>query len=185
MEENFKASHRYALSLLESSIEKKNLEKIFNDMQLIVNTLKKSKDLQVMLQSPVIRPELKEKVMTEIFQKKIDNDSLSFIKFIISKRREQILLSIASRFLILHDEHIELANVDVKTAFEFSDDQKKSLQKKIEEILNKKARLSFKVEPELIGGFVAKVDDTLYDASLKHQIEILKKQFLKGSSLLN
>jgi F-type H+-transporting ATPase subunit delta len=75
--------------------------------------------------------------------------------------------------------------VDVKTAFEFSDDQKKSLQKKIEEILNKKARLSFKVEPELIGGFVAKVDDTLYDASLKHQIEILKKQFLKGSSLLN
>ncbi|HLG32376.1 MAG TPA: ATP synthase F1 subunit delta [Ignavibacteriaceae bacterium] len=185
MKINFKISHRYAVSLLESVIEKKKTEKVILDIQLIVNTLQSSNELQVALQSPVIKTEIKEKIIVELFKSKIDNDSLEFIKFVIEKRREDFLLSIALRFLELYDEHIGVANVEIKTAFEFTKDQKESLQKRIEQILKKKARLNYKLDTDLIGGFVAQVGDTRYDASLSHQLELLKKQFLKGNISLN
>jgi len=185
MKINFKISHRYAVSLLESVIEKKKTEKVILDIQLIVNTLQSSNELQVALQSPVIKTEIKEKIIVELFKSKIDNDSLEFIKFVIEKRREDFLLSIALRFLELYDEHIGVANVEIKTAFEFTKDQKESLQKRIEQILKKKARLNYKLDTDLIGGFVAQVGDTSYDASLSHQLELLKKQFLKGNISLN
>ena len=185
MKINFKISHRYAVSLLESVIEKKKTEKVFKDMQLFVTTLQSSNELQVALQSPVIKPEIKEKIIIDLFKNKIDNDSLEFIKFVIEKRREDFLLPIALRFLELYDEHIGVANVEIKTAFEFTKEQKEALQKKIEQMLKKKARLNFKIYSDLLGGFIAQVGDTRYDASLSHQLELLKKQFLKGNISLN
>jgi len=59
------------------------------------------------------------------------------------------------------------------------------LQSRLEKILNKKVRLNFKIDLDLVGGFIAKVGDTLYDASIKHQLELLKKQFLTGELSLN
>ena len=71
MKINFKISHRYAVSLLESMIEKKKTEKVFKDMQLFVTTLQSSNELQVALQSPVIKPEIKEKIIVDLFKNKI------------------------------------------------------------------------------------------------------------------
>ena len=68
---------------------------------------------------------------------------------------------------------------------EFSNEQKSVLQNRLEKILNKKVQLNFKTDLNLVGGFIAKVNDTLYDASIKHQLELLKKQFLTGEISLN
>lgn len=182
---DFRVLHRYATSLLETAIEKNNLDVATNDMLLLVNTLKQNKKLELMLESPVIRPELKLKILGEIFGKKISKDSMNFIEFVISKQRENLLQSIGSRFLELRDEHLGIANVVVTVTSEFTDEQKKVLQSRLEKILKKKVRLNFKTDIELVGGFIAKVGDTLYDASIKHQLELLKKQFLTGDLSLN
>jgi sulfopyruvate decarboxylase TPP-binding subunit len=68
---------------------------------------------------------------------------------------------------------------------EFSTEQKNVLGKRLEKILDKKVRLNFKTDLSLVGGFIAKVNDTLYDASIRHQLELLKKQFLTGEISLN
>jgi len=67
--------------------------------------------------------------------------------------------------------------VFVTSATEFSNEQKSVLQSRLEKILDKKVRLNFKTDLNLVGGFIAKVNDTLYDASIRHQLELLKKQF--------
>ena len=59
------------------------------------------------------------------------------------------------------------------------------MRENFEKLLNKKIRFNFTIDPNVIGGFVAKVGDTVYDASLKNQLEILKKRFLKGGASLN
>ena len=182
---DFRVLHRYATSLLETAIEKNNLDVATNDMLLLVNTLKQNKKLELMLDSPVIRPELKFKILGEIFGKKISKDSMNFIEFVISKQRENLLQSIGNRFLELCDEHLGIANVIVTAASEFTNEQKNVLQSRLEKILNKKVRLNFKIDLDLVGGFIAKVGDTLYDASIKHQLELLKKQFLTGELSLN
>ena len=182
---DFRVLHRYAVSLLETAIEKKNLDVITIDMQLLVDTLRKNKKLELMLESPVIRPELKLKILKEIFDNKISKDSMNFIEFVISKQREDLLQSMGDRFLELRDEHLGIANVIVTAASEFTNEQKNVLQSRLEKILNKKVRLNFKIDLDVVGGFIAKVGDTLYDASIKHQLELLKKQFLTGDLSLN
>jgi len=182
---DFRILHRYATSFLETSLEKKNLEVTTSDMKLLVQTLEQNRQLQLMLESPVIKPELKLNILKEIFSNKIAKDSMDFIEFVISKKRESLLGSIGKRFLELRDEHLGIANVFVTTAADFTGEQKNVLQSRMEKILNKKVQLNFKKDANLVGGFIAKVDDTLYDASIKHQLELLKKQFLTGEISLN
>ena len=182
---DFRVLHRYATSLLETAIEKNNLEVVTNDIQLLDKTLEQSNQLELMLESPVIRPELKLKILSEIFEKKISKETMKFVEFIVSKKREELLKDIGNRFLELRDEHLGIANVEVTAATEFTSEQKSVLQEKLETMLNKKVRLNFKTEQDLVGGFIAKVGDTLYDASIKHQLELLRKQFLTGDLLLN
>ena len=182
---DFRVSHRYATSLLETALEKMNLEKVSADVLFLVKVLEENRKLVSMLESPVIRPELKLNVLKEIFEKRISKESTDFIEFVVSKKRENLILSIGKRFLELRDEHLGIANVAVTTATEFTDDQRKVLQTRLESILKKKVRLSFKIDLNLVGGFIAKVSDTLYDASIKHQLDLLRKQFLTGEYSLN
>lgn len=182
---DFRILHRYATSLLESSLEKNNLDVVTTDIQLLVQTLEQSKELKSMLDSPVVRSEVKLNILREIFSKKISKDSMEFIEFVISKNRESLLNPIGKRFLELRDDHLGIANVFVTSATEFSSEQKSVLQGRLEKILDKKVRLNFKTDSNLVGGFVAKVNDTLYDASISHQLELLKKQFLTGEISLN
>jgi len=178
---DFKVSHRYATSLLEDSVEKNKLEVITSNMILLSDTLKDNTKLQLALESPVIKPEIKASILKEIFKDVFDEDTFKFIDFVIEKKRENLLHTIATRFLELKDEHLGEAQVSVKTVYEFSKEQKKALTENLEKTLNKKVRLTFTIDEDLIGGFVAKVGDTLFDASLQHQLDLLKNQLLYGS----
>ncbi|MGE5846338.1 MAG: F0F1 ATP synthase subunit delta, partial [Ignavibacteria bacterium] len=57
---------------------------------------------------------------------------------------------------------------------------KKRLKEKLESLLNKKVGFSFETDKSLVGGFIAQVNDTVYDASLKHQLDLLRTQLLEG-----
>ncbi len=185
MASNIKVANRYANSLIGNAIEKQNLDKVYEDMQLLLGSFDVSRELKRAIESPVIRPEVKLSIIDELFKNRMDKDSLNFIHFVIEKRRENVLYEIAKRFLELRDEHLGIVNIDVKTAFEFVDEQKQKLKEKFEYILSKKAMLRFRVDETLIGGFIAQVGDTVFDASLKHQLELLKKEFVRGGLSLN
>jgi F-type H+-transporting ATPase subunit delta len=180
-----KVAIRYANSFLEASIEKNNLERAASDMEVILNAVNSSSLLRRFLENPVVKSELKKSVLKEIFQKYVSSDTLRFLEFVVDKNRENALKDIAEKFLELKDEHTGVARVDIKSAFELSNDQKKIIEQKFESLLNKKVVASYKVDENVIGGFVAKVKDTVYDASVAHQLELLRQQLLKGSLLLN
>jgi F-type H+-transporting ATPase subunit delta len=110
---------------------------------------------------------------------------MDFIEFVISKKRENLIRSIGNRFLELRDEHLGITSVLVTTVLEFTGDQKNVLREILEKILGKKVNLTFRKDADLVGGFIAKSGDTLYDASIKHQLKLLKKKFLSGELSLN
>lgn len=181
----YKVSKRYAISLLESAGEKKLVDAIYNDMKLIASTLKANKELIRVLSSPIIRPNIKLIILEEIFKSRVNSDTIAFLKFLIEKNRENLLENIAENFLELKDEQDGIVNVEVSAPESFTGDQLEKFKANLEKTLNKKVRLNLKIDSEMIGGFVAKVGDTVFDASLKHQLELLKKQLLKGGASLN
>ena len=180
-----KVSTRYAISLIGMALEKNVLGEISENMELINSAIQSSSELKNLLDSPVVKLEKKQSILSLIFKDKISDDSLNFIKFVVEKNRENILDSIIKKFLELRDEKLGLVRVEVKTSFDFTDEQKEKLRKRLESILNKKASLKFVIDKSLVGGFIARVGDTVYDASIKHQLDLLRKQFLQGSIQLN
>lgn len=182
---NYNISSRYAAALMQLASEKNLFEQISADMDMVFNTIRSSRELQVMLKSPVVKPSDKEQVLSGIFENRINHASLNFLQFIVRKNREVLLFNIIRQFLDLSDKKLGIVNAEVTSASEFSDVQMDKLTKKLEEYTLKKVRLSMQVNRNLLGGFIVKIDDTVLDASLNHQLELLKEQFLKGDSTLN
>ncbi|HKI78925.1 MAG TPA: ATP synthase F1 subunit delta [Ignavibacteriaceae bacterium] len=180
-----KVSTRYANSLLESSLEKRNIETISKDMDLVYSAIKGNSELARALASPIVKPGVKSSILEEIFKSKVSKETMEFLNFIVEKGREDLLASIVQKFLELMDKHNGIVNVNVRSAVELAKDQREKLKQNFEKILNKKVRLNFIIDQDVVGGFVAKVGDTVYDASLKHQLEILKKRFQEGGASLN
>ena len=180
-----KVAIRYAQSFLDISIEKNILAKVAEEFALVAQTLSKSYDLLRAIKSPVIKVETKKIVLAEVFGKLLSKDSFDFLNFVIDKGREEILPEILEKFEILKDESLGIVKVNVTTAFDFTSEQRNHLQQQFESYLKKKARLTYKVDTNIIGGFIAKVGDTVYNASMIHQLGLLKKEFLQGSVTLN
>lgn len=180
-----KVSKRYAQSLLESAIEKNNLDSIYNDIELIALTLKGNSELRRVFINPTIRHEVKTTILKEVFKGKVNADTIKFLNFIVEKSRTDLLYSIMFKFIQLYNEHLGLAEAEVRVAFDFSEEQKHALKQKIEKLIDKKIKFHYRIDPQIIGGFVARVDDTVFDASVSHQLEILKKQFIEGGASLN
>lgn len=180
-----KVAYRYALSFLENAIEKNNLTSIAEDFKLIENTLKANSILEKTFSSPIIKPAVKVSILSEIFERRVTKETISFLKFLVAKNRENLIHDIVKKFLELKDEHLGILNVEVKTAVEFTDKQAAQLKTKLESQFKKTVILNFKVDNTLIGGFVAKINDTVFDASLSHQLNLLKKQLLAGGASRN
>lgn len=182
---DYKVSIRYASSLLETSLEKKSLDVVYADVDLIYKALKSSNELKRLLSSPVVKAEAKAGILKEIFANKVSAETINFLNFVVEKNRINLLQSIIEKFFELRNEKLGLAEVEIKTAFEFTPEQSNLLKKNLEQLIGKKVILNFVIDAEVIGGFIARVGDSVFDASIQHQLDLLKKKFLQGGPALN
>ena len=91
-----KAAGRYASSLLDLSIEKGTLEEVKNDMVLVNQTIDQNRDLALMLESPIIKPDAKQRVLSAVFAKNTTKLTVEFLALLTTKGRESILSAVAS-----------------------------------------------------------------------------------------
>ena len=180
-----KVSARYALSLLDSAIQKNQLDAVSNDIEFISSVLKQNPNLMRMLENPVVKTEMKSSILEEIFKNKVNSETMEFILFVVKKKREEILSSILEKFKELRDLKLGFVNVNVLVASEFSDSQRNELQNKLQNVLKKKVRMSYKVDEKILGGFIVQAGDTVFNASIKHQLDLLKKHFVEASPVTN
>lgn len=180
-----KVANRYATSFFENSLEKNILETVYDDINLLIKSLDDSNELRRAIESPVIKPELKSSILKEIFSDKLSKETLNFIYFIIDKKREELLYEISKRFIDLRNEHLGIVEMEVTTAFEVTNEQIDNLKNMFESILKKTVKVIIIIDKNIIGGFIAQVGDTVYDASVINQIHLLKKEFKQGGAVLN
>ncbi len=181
----FKVSYRYANSFLTEMVAANKLQTVSEDVTLVFNTLKENSELRIVLSSPVVKSEIKYSILEEIFKEKISTDTMKFINFIVNKGRENVLFKILAKFLELRNEHLGVVNADIKTALKLDGKQIEDMRKQLENYLKKNVNIRVEIDKEILGGFVARIGNTIVDASLKHQLALLKQQFLKGGYSLN
>jgi F-type H+-transporting ATPase subunit delta len=174
-------SQRYAIALMDIGTQKKIVDTLAKDMSMILDTLHGSSELRSMLSSPVIRPDIKRKVLGELFGSRVSNDVLVFVDLLIRKGRASLLAGVAEEFQKLLDTDNGTVNADITSASELDDTEKNAIVTKLHTMVKLTVRPRFHVDPSIRGGFVAKVGDTLIDASLQHQLENLREEWKQAS----
>lgn len=171
-------STRYAKSLLDLAVVKGNLETIHADMLSIEASIKGSRELRLLLKSPIINSDKKHNVLTAIFKGKLDAMTQTFIDLMVKKGREQYLYDVAEAFIVQYNKFKHITKVKLTTA---AATDKKTVDAIVNDVKAKMnlehVELELAVDPELIGGFVLKYEDKLFDASIARQLNLMRKDF--------
>ena len=172
-----RATLRYAKSLFSLAIEQDSLEKCKEDMQFVANTCDSSKDLSLLLKSPIIQTDQKLSIFKEVFYDKMSEVSVSFVNIITSKKRESILEGIANSFITLYRAHKNIESATVTTAFPLDETLKKEVINFIKTHGEIEVDLTEKVNEKIIGGAIIRMGDKQLDASVRKSIAELKQIF--------
>lgn len=178
-------ARRYAQALHEQAVEDKTVERVDADVALLRDTIEGSRELSGLFGSPVVSREQKERVVRALFGAHLGETTLRFVDFLIEKGREDALPEMARAYLALRDQQEGLVEAHVRTALPMSEAEQKDVRKALEARTGKKVRLRVVEDPELIGGLVIRIGDTVYDGSVRNQLAELRERMEATPAALN
>ncbi|MGC4023369.1 MAG: ATP synthase F1 subunit delta [Cyclobacteriaceae bacterium] len=177
-----RVASRYVKSLLGLAVEQKALEQVHADMQLFDKACRESRELSVMLQSPIIKHDKKKDILEAIFKGKVHALTMAVIDILTKKNREPLLPSIASEFENAYNQYKGIEKATVTTTIAIDDKLKKEIEAMVKKLSNKKeVALTTKIDKDLIGGFILNVGDRQIDASIKNRLQALKVKLSDNS----
>lgn len=172
-----RAAVRYAKAILSFSLEQNKEVEVNNDMLLVANTINENTDLQLLLNSPILKSDLKKAALKEVFSTKISSLSFGLINLLIDNKRLPILKDVAKKYNLLFDELKGIEVAKVTSAIPLTATLQKQVLSKVKEITGKDATIENVINPDIIGGFILRIGDVQYDASVANKLQVLKRQF--------
>lgn len=174
---NPRLSIRYAQALFDLSVERGEVEVARKDMELLLAVCNENAGLKQMLSSPVINADKKISVMRALFSDKISKLSMAFVEIIIRKRRESLLFQIAGKFGELYLEYNNIKTARITSAVPLQEEVRGELVSLLEEQTGSQIRLTEVVDAEIIGGLIVKIENRLFDDSIRKKLQNLRKEF--------
>jgi len=170
-----RAAIRYATAILDLSKSKGVSEVVNNDMKSIASTIKGNEELSTFIQNPTIKVEVKEKALLEVFAT-VDNVTKGLLHLLFENKRFEILDVIAAEYSKLFDilNNVEVAKVTTAVALDAALEAK--VLAKIATLSDKKITIENIVDPAIIGGFILRIGDQQYNASVANRLQILKRE---------
>lgn len=174
-------AYRYARSLMDLSLEGSIVDAVSEDMLLVANTCLASRELQVLLNSPVVKADKKERVLDQLFSARVGVVTNRFIGILVRKGREALLPQVAAAFHELYKAHKGVVTAEVISAVPLDD----AARKRILELAGvkhpgKTIQLAEKVDTSLIGGVSIRIGDEQYDGSVSRRLSDLRREFSKN-----
>ncbi len=180
-----KVSFKYASSFYEFLGDEIKIAKVAEELSNVLQALKANSSLQRAMENPVIKQEAKLNILSEVFKGKISDDVINFFRLLSERNRIDQLYFALNDFMNIRDEKTGIQRVRLKLAFDLPSEQLAVIKNAIEKKIGKKVIFQTEIDTSIIGGFIAHFQDTIIDASTKHQLEKLSRQFLTGSAALN
>ena len=167
---------RYARALVEVLMEQKaDTDIARQQLHAIVDAVEESNDLRRVWESPAVLPAQKRAVLDGIAaQIKALKPIRNFMAVLIDHRRIGMLNDIARQFEVELDKELGFAEVEVSSARPLSPGEKRAVETRVENMTGKKVRARYATNAELLGGVVVKAGSTIYDGSVRGQLEKMR-----------
>ena len=173
-----KAGARYAKSLLDLSKEQNAVEEVKNDMVFFEKIVDDNSELEAILKNPIVPLDKKQGILQGIFGGKVHAITASFFKLVVNKGRSAILYDTSAQFIAQYNAIKGIVTAEVTSASTLTDANRAEVVALVKKELGaSEVVVKEKVDPALIGGFILKVGDKQFDASIASGLTKLKKEF--------
>lgn len=176
-----KVAQRYAKALFDLALETNQLDAVKADVDTIRAV--ESRELDVVLRSPVIREEKKVAVFEGVFGGKVSKLTMQFFNLLFRKGREIATDEILDAFVDLYRQHKNIHVMNITTAQPVTAEMNEFLKSKLLKNDNyKDSTIEVRniVDENIIGGFIVQLGDKLIDASIRKDLQEIKQQFIEN-----
>ncbi|NQZ43210.1 MAG: ATP synthase F1 subunit delta [Flavobacteriaceae bacterium] len=171
-----RAAIRYAKATLDFAVSKKAADKVEKDMRDIAAVLKEHTELSQVLASPVVKGSVKKATLLEVF--KGSNDiTQGLIGTLTDNKRIELLHEVALKYIIQYEKMKGEEVAYVTSAVPLTPALEKKILAQVTKLTGNKVTIENKVDESIIGGFVLRVGDLQYDASVANKLNGLKREF--------
>jgi F-type H+-transporting ATPase subunit delta len=165
----------YARSLFEVAKEQDKLDLVRDQLGQFADALSETRELQVFFFSPYFSTQEKEQGLERAVTD-VDPVVLNFLELLIEKHRMPVLFRIRARYDAMWEEENRLLPVQITSAVELDEGTVRQLGDRISEQTGRRVELSASVEPDLLGGIVVRVGNSVLDASVRNRLQQLRRQ---------
>ena len=170
-----RAAIRYAKAILDLANSKGVAEAVNNDMKLIASTIESNLELSTFIQNPTTKVEVKESALLEVFAN-VNGVTKGLFHLLFENKRFEILEAIAVEYSKLFDEGNGIEVAKVTTAIPMDAALEAKVLAKIATLSDKKITIENIVDPSIIGGFILRIGDQQYNASVANRLQVLKRE---------
>lgn len=171
-----RAAIRYAKALLSLASDQNQADVVNSDMKLMATTFAESAELSNMLNNAVIKSETKKETLQAVFPK-LNTISKGLFDVLIANKRMAILSDIAKQYSMLFDALNGKETAEVTTAVPMTKELETKVLAKVKALTNKDVTLKNIVDETILGGFILRVGDKQYNASISNNLNNLKREF--------
>lgn len=167
---------RYAEALFQIGEEEKLTDKIYQELNEVVNLIENNKELFSVLNSPVIPKKEKISIIDNIFKDQINKNLKNFIKILIETNRISSIKDIDSSYKELLNEKNNILEGVAITAIPMNKEEIKKLEEKLSQKYNKNVTLENQVDKSILGGVLVRLGNEEIDGTVKTRLNKVKEQ---------
>jgi F-type H+-transporting ATPase subunit delta len=157
--------------------------KVAGDANNLVALFAGSKDLREVWEAPSVPGEQKLRLLDAIAGREgIGREVRNFVAVLIDHRRISLLAAIVKQFELELNERMGFTEAEITSAKPLNADAKRELESQVEKLTGKKVRASYAQDDSLLGGAVVRIGSTIYDGSVKGQLERIREQLASGAA---
>ena len=173
---------RYARALVDVILRQKvDGDTARQQLKAIVEAVHTSVELRKVWESPAISPEQKRAVLDAITKEMaIAKPIRNFIAILIDHRRIAMLDDMVRQFEVELDAQLGFAEAEISSARLLLADEQRDLEGQVERLTGKKVRAHYISKPDLLGGVMVRVGSTIYDGSVRGQLEKMRQELSAG-----
>jgi F-type H+-transporting ATPase subunit delta len=165
------AATRYAKALLDV-LYPARAEMGREQLMKFASVLSQQADARVVLENPTVSPERRKELLNKLGDVlALDTPIRNFLGLLIERNRLDLLNEIVSTYESLHDDKLGVVKAKIISALELDSKQQAEVAARLQSLTGKKVRMEVAVDPSLIGGLVAQVGSTIYDGSIRQQLQ--------------
>lgn len=172
-----KISVRYSRALFQSALDKKIIDKVNEDM-IFISEICRLPETKEFLESPIIPPSKKSAIFHKMLEGNVEKITLSLVDLVVKNGRENYIPAIARVFISETLKYKGVTESVLTTAVKVDSKVTKQITDLISKVFSTKVELEEKIDTDIIGGFILRIDDKYIDASIRNKLRKIKKELL-------